>query len=345
MDQSDTDIVFDSDGVCNHCLHYRKVEKERKLQKQYLQWVYHRMRMAGKGKKYDCLLGLSGGADSSTCLIKLVENGIRPLCFSMDNGWNTKESDENIMRLVEGLKVPFIRHVIDLKKFRELQQAFIESNTANIEIPTDHIITAVSYQIAIREGIKYIISGGNWSTESIMPESYGYQPRDLTFIKSVYKQFNGKKLSGLPTMSLLQYLYYRFIKQIEIVNLLDYYEYHRIRAMKELGEKFGWKHYGEKHGESVFTKWFQNYWLPVRFGIDKRRAHYSSMINSKQITRDIAVKLLELPLEFPHIDLPPRIVDGIYRGGKRISSYKDYPNSEKLWLFLSKIYGYLSRRK
>ncbi len=343
MNESDPEISFDEKGICNHCRQYIDYEKKRILEKQNLQWIYHSMRRSGKGKKYDCLLGLSGGVDSSLCLYYLVENGIRPLCFSVDNGWNTPESDENIMRLVEGMKVPFYRYVLDLKVFKELQEAFIESGTTNIEIPTDHVLTAASYEIANKYGIKHIISGGNWSTESIMPQSWGYQPRDLTFINTIYKEFIGKKLKGLPTFSLVQYLINRFIKKVKVINLLDYYEYNRQEAKNLLNEKYGYKDYGEKHCENVFTKWFQNYWLPYLHGIDKRYAHYSSLINSGQMKRDEASVKIQEPLEFPKIDIG-RIVDGLYSGYFTRRSYKDFKNSEYWWNKLSNIYAAFSKR-
>lgn len=344
MNETDTDISFDEKGICNHCNQYIDYNKKRKLEKQNLQWLYHNIRKSGRGKKYDCLLGVSGGVDSSLCLHYLVENGIRPFCFSVDNGWNTPESDENIMRLVEGMKVPFYRYVLDLKEFKELQEAFIESGTANIEIPTDHILTAASYEMARKYGIKYIISGGNWATESIMPKAWGYQPKDLTFIKNVYKEFKGKKIKNLYTLSLLKYIMYRFIKGVKIINLLDYYEYNREGAKKLLNEKYGYKDYGDKHCENVFTKWFQNYWLPYLHGIDKRYAHYSSLINSEQMTRDQALKRIEEPLEYPKIDIG-RIVDGIYNGFFIRRSYREFKNSEYWWELLSKVYAFIPRRK
>lgn len=222
MDISASEIRFDEKGVCNFCHQWIEGEKERQAAKLHpgKEWTYYELK---KGKKYDCLLGLSGGVDSSTCLHYLIENEVKPLTFSVDNGYNDPKADENIMRMVETLKVPFQRIVLNLPVFRELQKAFILSGTRNVEIPTDHVLMALTYKMAAENGIKYIISGGNHSEEGIMPESYGYQPRDLTHIKAIYKKFTGKKLKGLPTISLLQYIWYRFVKGIRIVNLLDFY--------------------------------------------------------------------------------------------------------------------------
>lgn len=346
MDTSDPDIRFDEKGICNHCEEYGPKEFRRRAEMLHpgRPWIYYELKKAGEGKKYDCLLGLSGGVDSSLCLHYLVENGVRPLTYSVDNGWNTAESDENIMRLVEGVKVPFFRYVIDIPRFRELQEAFIRSGTANIEIPTDHILTASSYELAVKYGIKNIISGGNIATEGIMPESWGYQPRDLTFIKGIYRKFKGKELTGLPTFSLKQYLWHRFIRKTKIIYLLDFYEYNREKAKQLLNQNYGWLDYGEKHCESIFTKWFQECYLPIIFGFDKRRPHYSSLINSGQMIRDQAIQKMEEPLiacrlsseilaklNIPRLEIFPK------------KTYKDYPNAEWQWNLLSKLYGGIKR--
>lgn len=323
MNETDPDITF-KDGLCSHCQKYDKDEYVRRAEATKLQWIYHDLKKE-KGE-YQALIGLSGGVDSSLCLHHLKENDVRVLAFSIDNGWNTPAADENIMRLVEGLKVPFYRYTIDVDKFRKLQRAFVESRTLNIEIPTDHILMASTYEMAKQYGIKHIISGGNLATESIMPPAWGYNAKDLRFIRSVYKTHTGQRLSGLPTISLPQYLYNRFWKGIKIINLLDYYTYNREEAKKLLKDTYGWKDYGEKHEESKFTKLFQDVYLPM-FGIDKRRAHYSSLINSKQMTRAEAVKLLE----------------GKQLGDEVPRSHREYNNSEWIWNTLSQFYGYLSK--
>ncbi len=334
MDETDPDIKFDERGVCAHCIEFGQKEKARRLEKSNLPWIVYEIKKSGRNNRFDCLLGLSGGVDSSLVLHYLVEQGIRPYCYSVDNGWNTPHSDENIMRMVEGLKVPFYRYTIDLEKFKELQIAFIESGTANIEIPTDHLLMATSYEMARKNNIKYIISGGNLATEGIMPKSWGYQARDLKFIESVYEKKYLKKISGLPLMSLPGYLYHRFMKGIRVINLLDYYEYHREEAKKLLSEKYGWKDYGEKHEESNFTKWFQNSWLS-QFGIDKRKAHYSSMINSKQMTRVEALQLLAIKPEVTDCPLGEFKVE--------FHNYTHYPNSEYWWALFSKVYATFKR--
>ena len=322
MDTTDPDIRF-TEGVCNYCQDLTVKRRELKIQQLDRPWVYNKLRSGG------CIIGLSGGVDSSLCLHYLIENGIYPKAtFSVDNGWNTKEADENIMKLVEGLKVPFYRYVLRQPNFRNLQQAFLCSGTKNVEIPTDHVLMACSYQMAVEQGVKYIVGGGNIATEGVMPRAWGYQARDLRFIKAIHKKFMGERLAGVPTISLTKYLYYRFWKKIEVINLLDYYDYNRNKAKNMLADIYGWKDYGEKHCESKFTMWFQNRYLPIKFGIDKRLPHYSSLINSGQMTRDEALKLLKEPLLYPEL--------GFSLNYKK-HSYKDFPNSEWIWNLLSKI--------
>lgn len=331
----DPDIAFDAQGVCNYCHFANSQANARRVAINELPWLIHQIKKDGRGRKADCLVGLSGGVDSSMVLDKVVTQGLRPLTFTVDNGWNTEQSDENIMRLVETLKVPFFRYTINLEVFHELQRAFILAGVKNIEIPTDHILLATTYKMAKEYGVKWIIGGGNWQTEGTMPLSYGYQPRDLTHIKAIYKQLTGKKLTVLVTISLLEYLYYRNIKRIRVVNLLDYYKYNREEAKKYLMAQYGWRDYGEKHHESMFTEWFQSWYLPTKFGIDKRRPHYSSLIHSKQMTRDEAVHLLAIK---------PRVRNLVHKNIERVlgltqqeiealpkHEYSDYPTNEYWW--------------
>lgn len=222
LDGTVEELVLDENGVCNFCHQAQKSLREIEADKADLPSLIDKIKQNGKGKKYDVLIGLSGGVDSSFTLVKAVALGLRPLCFSVDNGWNDPKADENIMRLVEGLKVPFYRYTINVEKFRRLQAAFIKAGLINLEIPTDHILMASSYEMAEKYGIKYILSGGNVATESIMPASWSYTARDLVHIKDVYKKMMGTKLDGLPLCSLLKFNWYKWIKGIRTIYLLDY---------------------------------------------------------------------------------------------------------------------------
>lgn len=315
MDTTAKEIVFDSTGVCNFCHGAQRSLKE--ISTLTLPKI--------KGDKYDCLIGLSGGVDSSMVLHEAVKMGLRPLCFSVDNGWNDPKADENIMRMVETLKVPFYRFNIDLTKFKELQSAFMKAGVPNIEIPTDHVLMATTYTLADKYGIKWVLSGGNVATESIMPASWGYNARDLRHIKAIYKKFTGKRLKGLPTCSLLRFNYYKWIKGIKIIYPLDCMDYNRQEAIKILEGKYGYKSYGEKHCESVFTQWFQNFYLFEKFGFDKRKAHLSSLINSGQMTREEAMAELERAPVYPEFGIEAQVM----KYSKH--PHDDYPKDEKLF--------------
>lgn len=328
MDKSAEEISFNEKGVCNFCEQAQKALKE--IKDEVLPDI--------KGKKYDCLIGLSGGVDSSMVLHHAVKMGLRPLCFTMDNGWNSPKSDENVLRMVETLKVPLYRYVIDLKRYRELQGAFLKAGIKNLEAITDHILFAITYELANKYGIKYILTGGNTATESIMPASWGEDPRDLKWIKAVYKSATGKKLKGLPTISLLKEQYYRLVKRIKFVRLLDFIGYNRQEAIELLQKEYGFQDYGEKHCENNWTWWFQNFYLFEKFGIDKRKAHLSSLINSGQITRQQALEVLDKGPVFPFLGLEKKVLAYPY------SKYEDYPNSKKIREWVVKIYKYIPKK-
>lgn len=296
MDISTKEIVFDDNGVCNFCHNAQKMLNEIKDD------TFPTIGQDG-GQKYDCLIGLSGGVDSSYALHLAVKRGLHPLCFSIDNGWNDPRADENIMRLVETLKVPFYRYTINLTSFRALQGAFMRAGVKNIEIPTDHILLASSLEMASKYGIKTIISGGNVATESIMPSDWGHNARDLTHIQDISKKMTGKKVHDLPTCSIWKWNYYKWWKGIKTVYLLDYVDYNREEAIKTLEKEYGYQPYGEKHCENTFTHWFQNYYLFTKFGIDKRKAHLSSLINSGQMTRPEALAILDSAPVYPELGI------------------------------------------
>lgn len=332
MDRSAKEITFDENGVCNFChIAQHELGLARELSKQ-LPSLVRKIKRAGRHKKYDVLIGLSGGADSSTSFMIAQELGLRVRAFSVDNGWNTKESDENIMRLVENSKtpVPFYRYRLDTSRFLELQTAFMKAGLINAEIPTDHILMAASYEMAVKYGLKNIISGGNVATESIMPESWSYTARDLEHIKDVYEQVYGKELTGLPTCSLAQFNYYKWIKGIKFIPLLDYMTYNREESIKRLTEVYDYKEYGAKHEESVFTQWYQNYYLFEKFGIDKRKAHLSAMINSRQIKREEALAELGRNPIYPQLGFEEKI----HEWPKR--NHREFATDEKQFARLSK---------
>lgn len=318
MDTTAQEIVFTETG-CNFCEQALQALNNKKYDEFYV----------GKGD-YDCLIGLSGGVDSSTVLHYAVWLGLKPLCFSVDNGWNDPKADENIMRMVETLKVPFIRYTIDLPKFKVLQAAFLRAGVKNVEIPTDHVLMAVTLKLASEYGIKNILTGGNVATESIMPASWGYNARDLTHIRDIYKKLTGKKLTGLPTCSLLQWNYYKWVKGIRFIPLLDYFNYNRKDAIELLEEKYGFQSTGEKHEENIWTRWFQNFYLFEKFNIDKRKAHLSSMIVSGQVTRKDALDIINERPVYPELGIEKKVM------AYKKHDYTDYKTDEKLYNFMCK---------
>lgn len=331
MDKSDPDIAFDEEGVCNHCHSAQKMLREIEVDKPNLPKIIEQIKKDGRGKKYDALIGLSGGVDSSTALHHAVKLGLRLFAFSVDNGWQNPKADENVLRMVEKLEVPFFRYRLDVKKFGELQAAFIKAGQRNIEIPTDHVLMAATYEIAQKYGIKWIISGGNVNTESIMPADWGYQPRDLKHIQGIYKWAYGRKLTGLPTCGLLKWNWCKWIKKIKIFYLLDYLDYDRKKSEAILAKEYGFQSTGEKHCENFFTWWHISYYLFEKFGIDKRKAHYSSLINSGQMTRQEAMDALTASPVYPSTGLEGKVM----KYGRR--PYTDFPTDEKLFNLISKV--------
>lgn len=308
MDGSASELVLDEDGVCNFCHNaQRELDLIRQEKPNYEKRI-QQIKQDGLQREYDCLLGLSGGVDSSTVLHNVVKAGLRPLCYTIDNGWNDPKADENILRMVEALKVPFYRYTIDYDRFKDLQAAFMKAGLINLEIPTDHILMASGYQLASMYGIKWIISGGNVASESIMPASWSYTARDLTHIRDVYKKMTGMNLSGLPTCGIVMWNFYRWVKKIKTFYLLDYLDYNRKEAEQMLIETYGFQSTGEKHEESIFTRWFQAYYLFEKFGIDKRKAHYSSLINSFQMTREEARALVGERPVYPVMGIEQKVM-------------------------------------
>jgi len=297
MDTSVREIQFDSDGVCNFCTAaitrlkrdlFLGPEHDGKLAK-----LLSDIREAGKGKRYDCLIGVSGGVDSSyTAWLVRREFGLRPLAIHLDNGWNSELAVQNIERLLKALDIDLHTHVIDWEEFRDLQLSFLKSSIANSEIPTDHGITAILYKEAARNGIKYIINGGNLATEVVMPESWMHDAKDLRLLKSVHRRHGTKPLRTFPMMSYGRLAWYILVRRIRFVGILNYIRYDKDQAAEILERELGWRRYAAKHFESIYTRFFQGYLLPNKFGMDKRRPHYSSLIVSGQMTRDQALKLL-----------------------------------------------------
>jgi N-acetyl sugar amidotransferase len=310
MDTTDPEITFDEEGVSNHWFEYRKACEQHllapELAKQKLERVLGRMKGSGRGKDYDCVLGLSGGVDSSYLAHLAVELGLRPLVVHFDNGWNSELAVRNIELLVKGLHLDLHTFVMDWPEFRDLQRAYFKASVVDLEVPTDHMILGALYQIAQQHGLKFILSGTNIVTEAILPRRWYYPKFDLANLRDIHKRYGTLTLRKLPALGLWQMMYYNQLRGIKSEALLDLIEYNKLAAKALLTERYGWRDYGGKHYESVFTRFYQGYILPHKFNIDKRKAHLSTLICSGQLTRPQALEELAKPTYDPAVQMEDR---------------------------------------
>ena len=290
---------FDQDGVCSFCRSYeRELERnEHRKSTGELERIIGQIKTEGRDKPHDVIIGISGGVDSSYLAYQAVELGLRPLAIHLDNGWNSELATDNINRLVSGLGLELATHVIDWREFRALQVAYFRASVIDIEVLTDHAITAYAYRTAIDEGIGYILSGNNLATESGMPPSWNYAKHDLRNLKAIAKRFGDVPVKTLPTASSLEL--FRARRKVQTLDLLNLLDYDKEAAIATLSREFGWRPYGGKHYESLFTQFYQAHVLPTKFGVDKREAHGSALIRSGQATRAAILAQLETPLYEP----------------------------------------------
>jgi N-acetyl sugar amidotransferase len=303
MDTSDPDIRFDDEGVCNHCIEFETVtrkhwhpdDKGEKIWRAEIE----KIKREGEGKPYDSILGLSGGVDSSFLALKIFEAGLRPLVVHVDAGWNSELAVANIEKIVKHCGFDLHTHVINWEEMRDLHLAFLKSGVANQDVPQDHAFFASTYHFAVKNGIRVIFSGGNTATEAIFPTAWQGPAMDAINLNAIHREFGSRKLKTYPTISFFQYyFYFPFVKKMRTVRPLNLMPFDKQSAIMEL-EKIGWRSYGRKHGESLFTKLFQNHYLPQKFGYDKRRPHYSSLIVSGQMSRETALELMAEQLYNP----------------------------------------------
>jgi len=298
MDTSAPDIQFDKNGVCNYCREYFNLINQSRLDevqsKELCIKITNQIKKMGKDKDYDCILGVSGGLDSSFTLYIAKKLGLRPLAVHLDNGWNSELAVRNIEKLVKTLDADLYTYVIDWQEFKDLQISFFRSNVIDVEMLTDHAIIATLYKVAFDKKIKYILAGTNRANEGMkMPHGWNHWKLDSRNIKSIYKKFGrGKKIRSFPTIGVAKYLTYRFIGGTKWVSILDYIPYRKDEAIKTLSKEICWKPYEKKHYESVFTRFYQGYILPNKFRVDKRRVHFSTLICSGEISREEALDLM-----------------------------------------------------
>ncbi len=297
LDASDTrTIEFNADGVCNYCIGYSEEHARHKAYNEYeLTKVVEEIKAAGSNKPYDCLLGISGGVDSTYLAVKAKDLGLRPLLVHFDNGWNSELAVDNIERTVSKLGFDLHTIVVKWEEFRDLQLAFLKAGVVDIEMITDHAIIATLYKLAVKFRIKYILSGTNLATEGILPSDWIHHKADHVHILAINQKFGGRQLKSYPLLR-VRLRNRAQVMGLRTVSILNYIDYNKDLAKRELKERLGWRDYGGKHYESIFTRFYQGYILPRKFGIDKRKAHLSTLICSKQLTRQQALEEMKQPL-------------------------------------------------
>jgi N-acetyl sugar amidotransferase len=350
MDTTDPQITFDERGWCDYCRNYYEniLPNWHPNEKgaQMLAPVIDKIKRDGKGRDHDCLIGISGGVDSSYLAYLAKEKfGLRPLIFHVDAGWNSQVSANNIERLIDGLGLDLHTEVVDWLEMKDLQLAFFKAQVPHLDAPQDHAFFSSLYNFAANHGFKYTLTGANYSTECIRePLDWIYHASDLRQLKDIHRRFGQRPLKTFPTADIFKYkLYYRYIKGVKVVKPLNYVPYNREKAMQELEERFGWQKYGHKHYESRFTRFFEGYWLPKRFGYDKRRTHFSSLILTKQMTREEALAAIAQPAydeqlmaqDFEYVakklDLSVPELQALMDGEKK--TYRDYKSNMPLISF------------
>jgi N-acetyl sugar amidotransferase len=305
MDTTDSNIIFDEKRVCDHCNTYFK-DIQLNWHTDAIGWsalqpIVDKIKKAGKGKEFDCILGMSGGIDSSYLLYLAKERlGLRPLVFHVDAGWNSQQAVNNIEVLIEKLGLDLYTEVINWEEMKDLQLAFFQSGVPHIDTPQDHAFFATMYNFANKYKVKYILTGANYSTECIRnPIEWMYYQSDSTQLKDIHNKFGSVPLKEFPLTNILWHkVYLKYLKGIQVVTPLNYMPYNKNDAIKLLTEKFGWQEYPQKHFESRFSKFYEGYWLYKKFGYDVRRVQYSSLILTNQMTRAEAIeKLKPLPYD------------------------------------------------
>ncbi len=362
MDTSDINIVFDKEGICDHCnTFYSKIKPfwyTDEIGLNELKSLAEKIKKEGKGKDFDCLMGMSGGIDSSYLLYKMVtEFGLRPLVFHVDAGWNSQIAVNNIERLVDGLGLDLYTEVINWEEMKDLQLAFIKSGVPHIDVPQDHAFFATMYKFASKYKVKTILTGGNYSTECVRnPLEWMYYQSDSIQLKDIFRRFGTGKLKDYKVTNILWHkIWLPYFKGIKLYRPLDLIPYNKEQAMQELVDKFGYQKYPQKHFESRFTRFYEGFWLPERFGFDTRKVQFSSLILTNQMTRDEALLKLkdkvytkeQIDEDFDYISNKLGItVDELWSyfyAPKK--TYKDYKSQENLYFLGAKFMKFFKLEK
>jgi N-acetyl sugar amidotransferase len=354
MDTSDSHIVFDENGVCDHCHGFNKDVKPGwetdDVGRKKLQTHIDRIKKDGEKRDFDCLMGMSGGVDSSYLLhLAVKEFGLRPLIFHVDGGWNSELAVNNIRVMVDKLKLDLFTEVINWKEMKDFQLTYFKSSLANLDVPQDHAFVATLYNYANKHSIKYILNGGNISTECVRnPLEWLYYGTDMAQIGDLKKRFSTIPWKTYPFSGVFRHkVYLRYIKKVQVLKPLNFMPYIKQDALKFLEKEYGWKPYPQKHFESRFTKFYEGYWLPKKFGYDTRKVQFSSLILTEQMTRDEALEKLKKPaipeadarkdFEYVAKKLGISAENLQYYFDLPNKSYKDYKNRVSFFNFGAKV--------
>lgn len=289
-------VIFDEDGVCNYCKLHDALEKDWPLGEvgqQRLEALVEKIKAQGRGKRYDCVVGVSGGTDSSYTLWLAKQLGLRPLAVHFDNGWATETSVSNIKNSLSKLDIDLQTYVVDWEEFKDLQVAFLKAGLPWADIPTDTGLLAALYKIAAEENLKYVLIGQSFRTEGKMPAEWTYS--DGKSLKYIHKTFATRPMKSFPNFTLTDFLYYKFVKRIELVMPLNYVPYSKAEARKILEKEIDWEYYGGHHYENIYTRFVYSFWLPQKFGIDKRKVTHSALVRGGEMTREEALKTVQAP--------------------------------------------------
>ncbi len=362
MDTTDSKITFDENGICDHCTTYYtdilpKWQTDERGEKA-LWKIIDKIKKEGKGKDFDCIMGMSGGIDSSYLLYVMKEKyGLRPLVFHVDAGWNSQIAVNNIERLIDGLGLDLYTEVVNWEEIKDLQLSFFKSGVPHIDVPQDHAFFATMYKFAAKHKIKYILTGGNYSTECVRnPLEWMYYQSDSIQLKDIHRKFGTIPLKTYPVTNILWHkVYLPYVKGIKLIRPLDFVPYNKEAAMQFLVDKFGYQKYPQKHFESRFTRFYESYWLPERFGYDTRKVQYSSLILTGQMTREEALEKLKEPAYDPetiHQDFE-FVANKIGISVDELQSYmdmpkktyKDYKSQESIYTIGAKVMRVLGLEK
>ena len=354
MDTSDAAIVFDENGICDHCRTFKSeiapVWNMGTGRTAQLDMIVKKIKKAGAGKEFDCILGMSGGIDSSYLLYLVTKVlNLKPLVFHVDAGWNSQIAVNNIERLVDGLGLDLYTEVIDWDDMKNLQRAYFKSGVPHIDTPQDHAFFATMYKFATKHNIKNIITGGNYSTECIRnPKEWMYFQSDSIQLRDIYKKHGGAPLKRYPLTNIIWHkVYLPYVKNIKLHRLLDFLPYDKEEATQFLVDNYGYERYPQKHFESRFTRFYESYWLPEKFGFDTRKVQFSSLILTGQMTRDAALEALKQPAYDPEkiqhdfeyvaskLDMSVDELQACFEAPNK--TYRDYANQETLYKIGAKV--------